>query len=152
MNTSKYSQQRITQKVKSSHNEDNISFKDGNSLNNANAVSLKGKLFSIEEEANNVSNDIQANQTDANLLKTEKESIHAILRQKLSETKSILTNQIDTLKDSMKRYYEDQNRENNKYLQQLDYLKKEKAELNSKVIQLENRLKELEDVVGVDDY
>ena len=52
----------------------------------------------------------------------------------------------------MRRYFDDQTRENNKYLQQLEYLKKEKSELNGKVIQLENRLKELEDTIGYDEY
>lgn len=151
MNTSKYSQ-GVNQKVKSNVNEDNLSMKEANTLNTANAISLKGKIFHIEDEANSVAVDVQGNLTDSNLLKTEKDSIHSILKTKLSEARSILRNQIDTMKDSMRRYFEDQNRENNKYLQQVEYLKKEKGELNNKVFQLETRLKELEDVVGIDEY
>lgn len=153
MNSSKYSQQGMTStKIKGNLNDENISQKEANSVNNANAVSLKGKIFHLEEESNNVTVDIHGNLTDSQLLKTERESIHGILKTKLSETKEILNSQVQSMSDSMHRYFDDQNRENQKYVQQLEYLKKEKSELNTKIISLESRLKELEDIVGVDDY
>jgi hypothetical protein len=153
MNSSKYSQQGMTStKIKGNNNDENISQKDANSVNNANAVSLKGKIFHLEDESNNVAVDIQGNLTDSHLLKTERESIHGILKTKLSETKEILNSQVQSMSDAMHRYFEDQNRENQKYVQQLEYLKKEKSELNTKIISLESRLKELEDIVGLDDY
>lgn len=129
----------------------NVSTKDGN-VNNANSVSLKGKIFNIEEEISMQSSETKDISTDVQLLKTDTDSVHGILLQKLNETNEVLRDQLIKMKESMRRYFEDQSRENNKYQQLLEQLKKDKTELSGKVLQLENKMKDLEEVVGLDNY
>lgn len=154
MNNSK---QQFTQSIKKGANytEDNQNYmqKDGNALvNNANSVSIKGKLYNIEEQSNNIAVDINGNATDADLLKTQKNSLNEILKVKLSETREILTDKLNSMEDGMRRYFEDQMKENNNYIKQLDLLIKEKVELTSNIQSLEARLKYLEDQIGYDDF
>lgn len=129
----------------------NASIKEGN-LNNANSVSLKGKLFNIEEEISIQASETKEISTDVQILKTETDSVHGILLQKLNESNEVLRDQLLKMKESMRRYFEEQNRENKKSQQLLEQLKIEKTELSGKVLQLENKMKDLEELVGVDDY
>lgn len=140
---------QFTQSIKKgSMYDDNQYNKDGSMVNNANSVTIKGKLFNIEEEVNNLQVDLNGNLSDVQLIETDKNSVNSILKTKLHEVHSNLTNQLDTIEDWMRKYFEDQKKENNNYIKQLQNLKKEKNEITSNINSLEARLKCLEDNIG----
>lgn len=122
-----------------------------NNANSANENTIKGKIFKIEENLSNLKQDLIEGRSEAELLTSVANSTNTTLLTKIGNMEDSLTNNLDTMDRAIRKYIEDQKRENNKYLQTLSKLKEDKQKLSNQISVLTQRLNELEEVIGKDE-
>ena len=128
--------------------------KTGNNFgatNSANAATLKGKLQSLEEQIQSVSDEMNGHKKDVTSLKNEKDTLQEILKMKTHEVKVNLLQELNKVEDEMKRHFAHQSSENGRLQQQIASLKAEKTALQNQLIALQRRISDLEMQVGTDD-
>ena len=70
-----------------------------------NPASLKGKLMSLEEMINSVSDELNFHKKEVQQLKSEKDTLYSVLSMKTQDVKKNLTNELSRIEEEMKRYF-----------------------------------------------
>jgi chromosome segregation ATPase len=94
---------------------------------------------------------MNAHKKDVSSLKTEKDNLQEMLKNKTQEVKANLLSELNKVDDEMKRHFAHQKAENSRLQQQISQLKTEKTVLQNQLIALQRRITDLEMQVGNDD-
>ena len=148
--STKYSHQGQNSINKSKQVDENMSNKESN-INTANSVTLKGRMFSIEEDLNKLEIEANNNQTDVDSNKNFYESMFSGLENKLNHTNETLLGQINSVKDLMEKHFREQQLNNEKQLSELRNLEREKELLTKKINEAKVRLIELGEMIRMED-
>ncbi len=127
-----------------------MSIKDGG-MNSSNAASLKGKVASLEDTTNELANEINSHRNEISNLRNEKDSLKEMIENKTKEVRGTLLQEIEKVDDEITRHINSQKAEGSRLQQQILNLKTEKTALAKELSGLQNRLKELEMQIGVDE-
>lgn len=128
-----------------------FSIKDGN-VNSSNSGSLKGKVSTLEDDINELAGELNCHRGEIGNLENECSSVNEILKNKTKEVRDTLFQELLKVESEIDRHMNSQKAESTRLDQQIRNLRKEKNDLAKDLHELQNRLKDLEDQVGYDEY
>lgn len=127
-----------------------MSIKDGG-LNSSNAASLKGKVASLEDTSNELSNELSGHRSEISNLRNEKDALKDMILNKTEEVRKTLMLELEKMDESIERHIRGQKGESARLQQQILTLKAEKAELSKDLSVLQSRLQDILEQIGNED-
>ncbi|EGR29030.1 hypothetical protein IMG5_164990 [Ichthyophthirius multifiliis] len=95
-----------------------------------------------------LSRDMINNIKEAQILKSEKDTLLSVLQMKTQDVKKTLTNELARMEEEMNRHFSHQKQENQRLDYQITSLKGEKTALQQQLLGVQRRITELETQVG----
>ncbi|CAI2374275.1 unnamed protein product [Moneuplotes crassus] len=111
-------------------------------------ANLIGKVKHLESEISEVNQLVSKGKNEIEVLKIEKDTLSHVLDRKISDGTQNLDNYSTFIASELKRHYQKQRLENNRLSEQLVKVNKYRTSLKQKVIELTQRVEELEEIVG----
>ncbi|KRX00653.1 hypothetical protein PPERSA_00880 [Pseudocohnilembus persalinus] len=114
-------------------------------------ISLRGKLTNLEELIKSVSEDMNFNIKEVQVLKSEKDTLEQVLIMKTQDVKKSLTNELNRIEEEMRRHFAHQKAENGRLQDQISKIKGEKTALTQQLLGLQKRITEVEIQIGAEE-
>lgn len=115
-----------------------------------NTAHLKGKLNVLQDTCAMLHAELTTHKKEAQILRSEKETLESVLTMKCQDTRKALTNELHRVKEDINRHYANTRAESVRLNTQLGNLKTEKMALEKEVLRMSERIRELEREIGKD--
>ncbi|CAI2374078.1 unnamed protein product [Moneuplotes crassus] len=119
-------------------------------FNELDTANLMGKVKHLENEVSEVNQRVSREKNEIAVLKLEKETLSHVLEKKIADGVQNLDSYSVYIAKEFKRHYDKQKVENYRLTEQLVKIGKYRTSLNQKLLELTQRVEELEDIVGID--
>ena len=119
-----------------------------NTINTQSSASLKAKLLQLENLMHSITEEINFQKKEVQILRSEKDTLEDVLNRKAGEVKKSLEEEVSRVDGEMRQSFKQQKAENNRLQQQATVLKQEKTNLQQNLLALQRRIGELELQVG----
>lgn len=112
------------------------------------SISLIGKLQSLEEIIQHMTDEMNSVYRDVQLQKSEKDALDSEMSRRCHDGQELLTMELSNTEHEVRRHVSNQKAENSRLSLQINQLKNEKQELQSQMTKLRERLQGLEKLIG----
>ena len=119
-----------------------------NTITSQSSASLKAKLLQLENMMHSITEEINFQKKEVQILRSEKDTLEDVLNRKAAEVKKSLEEEVNRVDSEMRTSFKQQKAENNRLQQQATVLKQEKTNLQQNLLALQRRIGELELQVG----
>ena len=110
--------------------------------------SLKKKLLLLENAIARIRDEIKFQKKEAQILKSEKDTLESVLEQKAIEMRTTMESEVSRCDSDLRDKFKQAKSENNKIQQDITTLKLEKTTLQQTVLLLQRKIGELELTIG----
>ena len=111
-------------------------------------ASLKAQLIKLENLIHSITEEINFQKKEVQILRSEKDTLEDALNRKAAEVKKSIEEEVNRVDSDMRNAFKHQKSENNRLQQQASVLKQEKMVLQQNMLALKRRCEELELQVG----
>jgi len=112
------------------------------------SISLIGKLQSLEEIIQHMTDEMNSVYRDVQLQKSEKDALDNEMSHRCHDGQELLTMELTNTEHEVHRHVSNQKAENSRLLNQINQLKTEKTDLQGQMAKLKERLQGLEKLIG----
>lgn len=118
-------------------------------LVNRENMTFRGQLESLEQVLIDVVSEIKYHRRQVEIIKAEKDTTGAVLQMNIVKSKNTSLNEEYKLAEEIKRQSSNQNKVFSKFHDQLDVLNNDTYTANTRLLQIQRRIQELEGSVGI---
>lgn len=112
------------------------------------SISLIGKLQSLEEIIQQMTDEMNSVKREVQSLRGEKEAMDIEMTHRSRDGKELLDMELRKTENEMRRHVSNQKAENNRLMMQVNQLKNENANLTQQIARLRERAQGLEKLIG----